>query len=39
VQVLPLEFGDPGLFGDDLQFVPGFIAFHLEPAGIVIVVA
>jgi hypothetical protein len=24
--VLPLKLGDPGLFGDDLQLVPGFIA-------------
>jgi hypothetical protein len=25
--MLPLEFGDPDLFGDYLQFVPGCVAF------------
>jgi hypothetical protein len=37
--MLPLELGDPGLFGDDLQLVPGCVAFLLESAGVAIVVA
>jgi hypothetical protein len=37
--MLPLELGDPGLFGDDLQLVPGCIALLLEPTSITIVVA
>jgi hypothetical protein len=36
--VLPLELGDPGIFGDDLQHVSGFIAFRLEPAGGAIII-
>jgi hypothetical protein len=31
--VLPLELGNPVLFGDDFQFVPGRVAFLLESAG------
>jgi hypothetical protein len=34
--MLPLKFGDPGLFGDYLQFVPGRIAFLPEPAGVAV---
>jgi hypothetical protein len=37
--MLPLELGNPGLFGDDLQLVSGCIAFLLESAGVAIVVA
>jgi hypothetical protein len=34
--MLPLELGNPGLFGDDLQFVPSCVAFLLESAGIAV---
>jgi hypothetical protein len=37
--MLPLELSDPGLFGDDLQLVPGCIGFFLEPAGVAFIVA
>jgi hypothetical protein len=34
--MLPLEFSNPGLFGDNLQFVPGHVAFLPEPAGVAV---
>jgi hypothetical protein len=34
--MLPLELGNPGLFGDDLQLVPSCVAFLLESAGIAV---
>jgi hypothetical protein len=37
--VLPLELGDSGLFGDDLQLVPGFIVLRLEHVGGKVIVA
>jgi hypothetical protein len=37
--MLPLELGNPGLFGDDLQLVPGCVMFLLESASIMIVIA
>jgi hypothetical protein len=37
--MLPLELSNPGLFGDNLQFVPGHVAFLPEPAGVVVSVA
>jgi hypothetical protein len=37
--MLPLLLGDPGFFGDDLQLMPGCIAFYLESVGIAIVIA
>jgi hypothetical protein len=37
--MLPLELGNPGLFGDDLQLVPSCVTFLLESAGVAIVVA
>jgi hypothetical protein len=37
--MLPLELGKSGLFGDDLQFVPGCVAFLLESAGVVVRIA
>jgi hypothetical protein len=37
--MLPLELGNPGLFGDDLQLVPSCVAFFLESAGVAIVIA
>jgi hypothetical protein len=37
--MLPLELGNPGLFGDDLQLVPSCIAFFLESAGIAVRIA
>jgi hypothetical protein len=36
--MLPLELGNPGFFGDDLQLVPGCIAFFLESVGVAIVI-
>jgi hypothetical protein len=36
--MLTLEVGNPDLFGDDLQLVPGCIVFLLEFAGIAIIV-
>jgi hypothetical protein len=37
--MLQLELGNPGLFGDDLQLMPGCIAFLLESSGVAIVIA
>jgi hypothetical protein len=37
--MLPLELGNPGLFGDDLQLVLGCVTFLLESAGLAIVIA
>jgi hypothetical protein len=37
--MLPLEVSDPGLFGDNLQFVPGHVAFLQEPAGVTVSIA
>jgi hypothetical protein len=37
--MLPLELGNPGLFGDDLQLVLGCVMFLLESAGLAIVIA
>jgi hypothetical protein len=37
--MLPLELDNPDLFGDDLQFVPGCVAFLLESAGIAVRIA
>jgi hypothetical protein len=37
--MLPLELGNPGLFGDGLQFVLGCIAFFLESVGVEAVIA
>jgi hypothetical protein len=37
--MLPLELGDPSLFGDDLQFVPGCVTFLFESAGIAVRIA
>jgi hypothetical protein len=37
--MLPLELGNPDLFGDDLQFVPGCISFLLESVGVAIIIA
>jgi hypothetical protein len=37
--MLPLELGNPGLFGDDLQLVPGCVTFLLESAGVTIGIA
>jgi hypothetical protein len=34
--MLPLEVSDPGLFGDNLQFVPGRVAFLSELAGVAV---
>jgi hypothetical protein len=34
--MLPLELGNPGLFGDDLQFVSGGVTFLLESTGIAV---
>jgi hypothetical protein len=34
--MLPLELGNPDLFGDDLQFMPSCVAFLLESVGIVV---
>jgi hypothetical protein len=34
--ILPFELGDPDLFGDDLQFMPGCVAFPLESAGVTV---
>jgi hypothetical protein len=31
--MLPLELGDPGLFGDDLQLMLGHVAFLFESTG------
>jgi hypothetical protein len=37
--MLPLELGNPGLFGYDLQFVPDCIAFLLESVGVTVRIA
>jgi hypothetical protein len=37
--MLPLELGNPDLFGDDLQLVPGCVMVLLESAGIAVRVA
>jgi hypothetical protein len=37
--MLPLELGDLGLFGDDLQLVSGCVTFLFESAGITIGIA
>jgi hypothetical protein len=37
--MLPLEVNDPGLFGDNLQFVLGRVALLQEPAGIMVSIA
>jgi hypothetical protein len=37
--MLPLELGNPGHFGDDLQLVPSCIAFLLESSGTAIIIA
>jgi hypothetical protein len=37
--MLPLEVSDPDLFGDNLQFVLGRIAFLQEPASIAVSIA
>jgi hypothetical protein len=37
--MLPLEVSDPDLFGDNLQFVPGRVAFLQEPAGVAVSIA
>jgi hypothetical protein len=37
--MLPLELGYFGLFGDDLQLAPGFIALRLKPTGGKVIVA
>jgi hypothetical protein len=37
--MLPLELGDTTLFGDDLQFVLGCVAFLLEFAGVAVRIA
>jgi hypothetical protein len=37
--MLPLELGNPGLFGDDLQLVPSCVAFFLESAGVAVGIA
>jgi hypothetical protein len=37
--MLPLELSNPGFFGDDLQFVPGCVAFFLESVGVAVVIA
>jgi hypothetical protein len=34
--MLPLEFSDPSLFGDYLQFMSGRVTFLLEPAGVAV---
>jgi hypothetical protein len=37
--MLPLELSNPGLFGDNLQFVPGRVTFLPEPAGVAVSIA
>jgi hypothetical protein len=37
--MLPLEFSNLGLFGDNLQFVPGRVAFLPEHAGVAVGIA
>jgi hypothetical protein len=37
--MLPLEFDNPGLFGDDLQFVPGGVTFLHESTGVAVRIA
>jgi hypothetical protein len=37
--MLPLNLGNPGLLGDDFQFLPGCIAFLLESAGVAVRIA
>jgi hypothetical protein len=37
--MLPLELGNPGLFGDDLQLVPSCVTFFLESAGVAVRIA
>jgi hypothetical protein len=37
--MLPLELGNPGLFRDDLQLVPGCVTFLLESAGVAVRIA
>jgi hypothetical protein len=37
--MLPLELGNPGLFGDDLQLVSSCVAFILESAGVAVGIA
>jgi hypothetical protein len=37
--MLPLELGNSGLFGDDLQFVPGCVTFLLESVGVTVRIA
>ena len=37
--VLPLEISNPDLLGDDLQLVPGCVAFLPEPTGVTVGVA
>jgi hypothetical protein len=36
--MLPLELGNPGLFGDDLQLVLSYVTFFLESTGIAILI-
>jgi hypothetical protein len=37
--MLPIEVTDPGLFGDNLQFVSGRVTFLQEPAGVAVSIA
>jgi hypothetical protein len=37
--MLPLELDNPDLFGDDLQFMLGCVAFLLESAGVAVKIA
>jgi hypothetical protein len=37
--MLPVELSNPDPFGDNLQFVPGRVAFLPEPVGVAISIA